>query len=316
MAKPKTASGGERRTATVRKPPNRAHSSRVARKDDSLATFDIANPKLPDDIDERAFRSGNYPYEKKYKRKAYDRELGPLQIELLKLQNAIRETGERIVIVFEGRDAAGKGGAISRFTQHLNPRSARVVALSKPTDVETGQWYFQRYVAHLPTRGEIVMFDRSWYNRGVVEPVMGFCTPEQTSAFLTEVPRFEKMLADDGIRLFKIWLHVGREMQLKRLHARMHDPLKRWKLSPIDFQAIGKWDVFSEAIDRMMTASHSDRAPWTVILSNDKLRTRLNALRLVLSRIAYKDRDESVIGTPDPAILLDGAEFQRRGGEA
>jgi polyphosphate kinase 2 len=282
----------------------------------ALDGFKIEDPHLPDVIAEAAFASGGFPYDKKMKRKAYDRDLTALQIELLKLQADLRETGQRIIVVFEGRDAAGKGGTINRFTQHLNPRSARVVALSKPSETEMGQWYFQRYAAHLPTRGEVVMFDRSWYNRGVVEPVMGFCTATQTDAFLTEAPRFEKMLTDDGIILVKFWLHVGREMQLKRLHARMHDPLKRWKLSPIDFQAIGKWGAFSAAIDRMMDATHSAHAPWTVILSNDKLRTRLAALRHVLAKVRYKDRDDSVVGAPDPKIVIDGESFQRRGGEA
>ena len=200
--------------------------------------FDLMNPDLPDSIKKNAISSGNYPYDKRMGRKKYERQLLALQFELRKLQAHIRKNRLRLVILFEGRDAAGKGGTIKRFMQHLNPRHAHVVALSKPTETERGQWYFQRYTCHLPTAEDISLFDRSWYNRAGVEPVMGFCTPEQTQRFLIEAPAFEKMLVRDGIHLFKFWLTIGREMQLKRFHDRQHNPLKVWKVSPIDLKAI------------------------------------------------------------------------------
>lgn len=277
--------------------------------------FDIADSELPEAIDEAAFRSGNYPYDKKMKRKRYDKDLLGLQIELLKLQNWVKDSGRRIVIVFEGRDGAGKGGAILRMTQHLNPRTARVVALSKPTEVERGQWYFQRYIAELPTKGEIVIFDRSWYNRGGVERVMGFCTEKDTDQFLQEVPAFEKMLTDNGIDLIKFFLTIGHEMQLKRLHARYHDPLKRWKLSPVDFASLDKWDAYSDAFDAMLTASDTKNAPWTIVEANDKLRARLNIIRHVLHAVPYQGRDESRVGEMDDKILLDVKSFMKLGGE-
>ncbi|WP_029351400.1 polyphosphate kinase 2 [Bosea sp. 117] len=278
----------------------------------ALAAFSFDAPKLDPAIDSRAYRSGNYPYADRPKRKAYEKDLTALQIELLKLQSWVKASGERIVIVFEGRDAAGKGGTIHRVTQHLNPRSVRVVALAKPTEVEAGEWYFQRYIEHMPTKGEIVMFDRSWYNRAVVEPVMGFCTPQQTAHFLEQAPTFERMLVDDGIRLFKIWLDIGREMQLKRLFDRRKDPLKRWKLSPIDLAAPARWDAISSARDAMIGATHAPHAPWTGVLANDKMRTRLGVIRHILAHVPYEGRDDAVIGVPDPAIVLDGGDFLAR----
>ncbi|GAB4070440.1 polyphosphate kinase 2 [Ancylobacter sonchi] len=278
----------------------------------ALGSFSLDLPSLPAIIDERAYRSGNYPYADRPKRKHYEKELLGLQIELLKLQRWVSETGERIVIVFEGRDAAGKGGAIHRFVQHLNPRFVRVVALSKPTEAEAGQWYFQRYIAHLPRKGEIVLFDRSWYNRAVVEPVMGFCTPQETAHFLEQAPTFEKMLAEDGIRLFKIWLDIGREMQLKRLFARKKDPLKHWKLSPVDLAAPSRWEAISAARDAMIAATDQPGAPWTAVLANDKMRARLGVIRQVLARLPYAERDDRVVGVPDPQIVLDGRNFLHR----
>ncbi|PZQ85945.1 MAG: polyphosphate kinase 2 [Ancylobacter novellus] len=279
----------------------------------ALASFSIDAPELPPIIAKRAYGSGDYPYTDRPKRKTYARELHALQIELLKLQEWVKESGERIVIVFEGRDAAGKGGTIHRLVQHLNPRFVRVVALDKPTNVEAAQWYFQRYVAHLPYRGEIVLFDRSWYNRAVVEPVMGYCTPAETAHFLEQVPTFEKMLVEDGIRLFKIWLDVGREMQLKRLHDRFRDPLKQWKLSPVDLAAPARWDVISQARDAMIEASDTPFAPWTAVLANDKMRARLGVIRQILVKLPYKERDDRVVGIPDPAIVLEGRRFLARG---
>jgi polyphosphate kinase 2 len=278
--------------------------------------FDIEAEALPKAIDEKAFASGGYPYNKKYKRKHYEQELEPLQIELQKLLGWVRETGERLVIVFEGRDGAGKGGAITSFTQHLNPRQARIVALSKPSDTEKGQWYFQRYAAQMPTAGEIVLFDRSWYNRAGVERVMGFCTSGQSEDFLREAPAFEGMLARDGVRLVKLFLTIGREMQMSRLHARWHDPLKRWKLSPIDFEALPRFDAYSAAFERMLEASSTDRAPWTVIRANDKFRTRLDAIRHVLHAVPYDGKDQAAIGEVDRRIVLTAEDYLANGGES
>ncbi|AMJ62556.1 polyphosphate kinase 2 [Bosea sp. PAMC 26642] len=277
--------------------------------------FDIEAEVLPQAIVDASYHSGDYPYGKRMKRKRYDRELEPLQIELQKLLSWVRETGERIVIVFEGRDGAGKGGTIGRFTQHLNPRQARVVALSKPSDIEQGQWYFQRYAAQMPTAGEIVFFDRSWYNRAGVEAVMGFCTPQQTDALLREAPAFEGMLARDGIRLIKLFLTIGREMQMTRLHARWHDPLKRWKLSPIDFEAIPRYDAYSQAFEQMLAKTSSDWAPWHVLRANDKLRARLSAIRLVLDAIPYAGKDEAALGEIDRKIMLSAEDYLDKGGE-
>jgi polyphosphate kinase len=294
-------------------------SNKVSKKAGAAAArlpkFSLQDKELPSEIEERAFTSGGYPYDKRLKRKKYEKELRRLQIELLKVQNWARDKGERIVIVFEGRDASGKGGTIHRFTQHLNPRAARVVALPKPTDIERGQWYFQRYVAQLPTKGEIVIFDRSWYNRAVVEPVMGFCTPTQTEQFLGIAPEFERMLVEDGIRLVKFWLHIGREMQLKRFHARAHDPLKRWKLGPIDHAAMDKWEAYTDTIDAMLKATHRPHAPWTVVLANDKTRTRLETMRHFLRTVPYPARSEKALERIDRKIVLDGAKFLARGGD-
>lgn len=285
------------------------------RKSPPRLSFDIEVEELPAAIEAAAFRSGDYPYDKRMKRKRYNRELEPLQIELLKLLSWARAKGERIVIVFEGRDGAGKGGTIARFTQHLNPRYARVVALPKPSDTEKGQWYFQRYAAQMPAAGEIVFFDRSWYNRAGVERAMEFCSQAQTDSFLREAPAFEGMLARDGIRLIKLFLTIGREMQMSRLHARWHDPLKRWKLSPIDFEAIPRFDAYSDAFEQMLARTSTDWAPWTVIRANDKLRTRLNTIRQVLHAIPYEDRDEAAIGAIDEQIVLGAKDYLDDGGE-
>lgn len=293
-----------------------AGNGKAGLRPDKLLAFDIEAEHLPKAIDEMAFASGGYPYNKKYKRKHYEKELEPLQIELLKLLAWARSEGERIVIVFEGRDGAGKGGTIARFTQHLNPRHARVVALSKPSDVEQGQWYFQRYAARMPSAGEIVFFDRSWYNRAGVEAAMGFATPQQTADFLREAPAFEGMLTRDGIRLIKFFLTIGREMQMSRLHARWHDPLKRWKLSPIDFEAIPRFDAYSTAFERMLAKSSTDWAPWTVLRANDKFRTRLNAIRHVLQSVPYRNKDEAAIGELDRRIVLTAEEYLADGGES
>ena len=280
-----------------------------------VETFAIDAKQLPDAIDKAALRSGGYPYDEKLKRKTYAKQLRRLQIELLKLQDWAQNEGERIVVVFEGRDAAGKGGTIARLTQHLNPRVAGVTALPKPTPHEEAEWYFQRYVPHLPAKGEITVFDRSWYNRAVVEPVFGFATEEQSKAFLERAPDFENMLARDGIRIVKFFLNIGREMQMKRLHARHHDPLKRWKLSELDYQAIDKWDDFSRHIERMLARTDSAPAPWTVVRANDKRRTRIEVIRHVLDVMPYAEKDKDVVGEVDRKIVLSASAFLGDGGE-
>lgn len=276
---------------------------------DAINNFNLDDPVLDPLIDEHAFTSGAYPYVKKMKRRKYEAELYHLQIELLKLQRSIAATGERIVIIFEGRDTAGKGGTIQRFQQYLNPRHAHVIALPKPTEAERGQWYFQRYIKHLPTAGDISMFDRSWYNRAGVEPVMGFCTDEQHELFLKEVPHFEERLVNDGIHFFKIWLTIGQEMQLRRLYKRRHDPLKHWKISPIDLEAVHKWDDYTRVKEQMFQATHKPDTPWNVIFSNDKRRARLNAIKLVLSQMDYEEKDPQIAEAPDPLIVGSGDDF-------
>lgn len=277
--------------------------------------FDLDDPVLPDWISETSLSSGDYPYAKRMKRGKYETELESLQKELVKLQYWMRESGARIIIIFEGRDSAGKGGTISRFRQYMNPRHTRTVALSKPSDVERGQWYYQRYIDHFPTQGEMVLFDRSWYNRAGVEPVMGFCTPEQHQKFLAETPKFETMIRDEGIHFFKIWLNIGQTMQLKRFHDRRHNPLKVWKLSPIDIKALTKWDDYTVARNRMMRATHNEIAPWTVVRSNDKRRARINVIRKVLTSLDYAGKNPDIVGEMDTHIIGDGPIFFDQGQE-
>ena len=276
---------------------------------DDTRTFNVDDPVLPKWIDEAALQSGGYPYKKKLDEDEYADDLKKLQIELVKVQFWQQATGKRIMAVFEGRDAAGKGGAISATRANMNPRTARIVALTKPTETEHGQWYFQRYVSHFPTSGEFVLFDRSWYNRAGVEPVMGFCTPEEYDLFMKQVPRFEKMIVQDDIHFFKFWLDLGREMQLKRFHDRRHDPLKVWKLSPMDIAALKKWDDYTEKRDRMLKETHTDAAPWTVILANDKRRARLNLVRHILHTLDYDGKDKDAIGEIDDKILGQGPKI-------
>ena len=244
----------------------------------------------------------SFPHSEKMPRKAYEKEMAALQIELVKLQAWVKESGARIAIVFEGRDASGKGGTIKRFRENLNPRGARVVALPKPTEKEATEWYFQRYIDHLPAGGEIVFYDRSWYNRGVVEKVFGFCTDAQREHFFAQVTDFERMLVDEGIHLFKLWLNVGRAEQLNRFLAREADPLKQWKLSWIDVEGLKKWDAYSAAINETFERSHTDHAPWTVIRSDDKRRARLSAIRTVLSRIDYARKSAKAVGESDGKV--------------
>jgi polyphosphate kinase len=245
----------------------------------------------------------DYPYAKKLRRRKYEKLKRLLQIELLKLQRSVRARQSRLVILFEGRDAAGKGGTIQRFTENLNPRGAHVVALDKPTEREQTEWYLQRYIAHLPAAGEIAMFDRSWYNRAGVERVMGFARPDEVMEFLREAPEFERMLSRDGIILIKFWFSVSRTEQLRRFVRRQLDPVKRWKLSPIDLASLDKWDQYTRAKESMFFYTDLADAPWTVVKSNDKKRARLEAMRYVLSRVPYEDKDEAVVARPDPLIV-------------
>lgn len=265
--------------------------------------FDIDDPTLPDWIADKALSSDGYPYDKKMDTDVYEAELKALQIELVKAQTFLHTSGQRVMALFEGRDAAGKGGSIFAIRAYLNPRSARVVALTKPTETEAGQWYFQRYVTHFPTCGEIVLFDRSWYNRAGVEPVMGFCTPEQHKHFLVQAPAFERLIVDEGVHFFKFWLNIGREMQLKRFHDRRHDPLKVWKLSPMDIAALTKWDDYSKKRDQMLERTHTKEAPWTVVRANDKRRARLNIMRHILQSLDYEGKNKKAIGEIDGKIL-------------
>ncbi|MDP9861917.1 MULTISPECIES: polyphosphate kinase 2 [Streptosporangium] len=250
-----------------------------------------------------------YPYGERMDRSEYDRLKRLLQIELLKLQYWIKDTGGRLVVLFEGRDAAGKGGTIKRFMEHLNPRGASVVALEKPSERESTQWYFQRYVSHLPAAGEMVFFDRSWYNRAGVERVMGFCSPEEYLEFMEQAPEFERMLVRDGIRLVKFWFSVSRSEQRTRFVIRQVDPVRQWKLSPMDLQSLDKWENYTEAKEDMFLYTDTEHAPWTVIKSNDKKRARIEAMRHLLSQFEYDNKDHEVVGEPDPRIVVQAADL-------
>ena len=251
----------------------------------------------------RLFESGEHPYHTKMRRAVYEKQKAALQVELLKLQRWVKESGEKIIVVFEGRDAAGKGGTIKRFMEHLNPRGARVVALAKPSEEERSQWYFQRYIEHFPTAGEIVLFDRSWYNRAGVERVMGFCSEEEYLEFLREAPELERMWVRSGIRLFKYWFSISREEQRRRLVDRRSDPLKQWKLTPIDKAAMEKWEAYSEARDAMFFHSDTADAPWTIVKANDKKRARIACMQHFLSALPYPEKAKRVVVGPDPLIV-------------
>jgi len=250
-----------------------------------------------------AFESGEYPYSKKMSRKAYEKAKSELQVELLKVQEWIKNTEQKIVMIFEGRDAAGKGGTIKRFTEHLNPRSARVMALEKPTDREKSQWFFQRYISHLPAAGEMVLLDRSWYNRAGVERVMGFCTPNEYLEFMRSCPEFERIISRSGIRLYKYWFSVTRDEQLRRFKSREVDPLKRWKLSPVDRASLDKWGDYTEAKEAMFFYTNTADAPWTIVKSNCKKRARINTMQHFLASLPYPDKDYDVVTGPDPLII-------------
>jgi len=282
-------------------PDERRHLRRALRQHEAAIT-------PPGDVDADSalspgWRQGGYPYRNLLSRRGYERQKYRLQVELLKLQAWVKETGARVVILFEGRDAAGKGGTIKRFMEHLNPRGARVVALEKPSEVERGQWYFQRYASHLPTRGEIVLFDRSWYNRAGVERVMGFCSEPEYQEFLRQTPEFERQLVRSGIHLFKFWFSVSRDEQRRRFKERKLHPLKQWKLSPIDMASLDKWDDYTRAKEAMFLHCDTSDAPWTVIKSDCKKRARLNAMRFVLNRLPYTERRLDQIGPVDPLIV-------------
>jgi polyphosphate kinase 2 len=251
----------------------------------------------------RAFETGAYPYATRLTEKDYAARIMPLQVELLKAQSWIKTANERATVLFEGRDAAGKGGTIKRFMEHLNPRGARIVALEKPTDQERSQWYFQRYVCHLPSGGEIVFFDRSWYNRAGVERVMGFCSATDYLEFMRQAPELEQMLVRSGLRLFKYWFSVTRDEQHRRFTARETDPLKQWKLSPIDTASLDKWEDYTEAKEAMFFYTDTADAPWTIVKSDDKRRARIEAMRHFLFRLPYEGKDESVVHEPDPLIV-------------
>jgi polyphosphate kinase len=255
-----------------------------------------------DGNDIETWREG-YPYDQKMARDEYEHVKRRLQIELLKLQKHSQGTGTRHVIVFEGRDAAGKGGTIQRFMEHLNPRHARVVALEKPSERERTQWYFQRYITHLPAGGEIVLFDRSWYNRAGVEKVMGFCTEDQYREFMQQAPQFERMLVDDGIDLTKFWFSISPSEQRTRFAVRLVDPVRQWKFSAMDIESVNRWDAYTAAKEAMFEATDTEFAPWIVVKSNDKKRARINAMRYVLAKSDYADKDDEVVGEPDPQIV-------------
>ncbi len=302
-AKPATprprTTGTAAAAAATDAPAGEAVGTPVATASEGPKTF----PRLDANKIRQTFESGHYPYAYRMGRAPYEAEKAKLQAELLKVQLWGQETGQKFVILFEGRDAAGKGGTIKRFNEHLNPRQARVVALNKPTDSERGQWYFQRYVNHLPTAGEMVFYDRSWYNRAGVERVMGFCTPTEYLEFMRQAPEFERMLVRSGIRLYKYWFSVTREEQRRRFKARETDPLKQWKLSPIDKASLDKWDDYTEAKEAMFFYTDTADAPWTIVKSNDKKRARLNCMKHFLASLDYPDKNLEVVGTPDPLIV-------------
>lgn len=280
----------------------------------TLARHHLAEIKRDPGAVRRLFETGEYPYKTRMARRAYEAHKLELQAELLKAQSWIKATAQKVVVIFEGRDAAGKGGTIKRFMEHLNPRGARVVALEKPSERERTQWYFQRYVQHLPAGGEIVFFDRSWYNRAGVERVMGFCRPNDYLEFMRQCPEFERMLVRTGTWLFKYWFSVTREEQRRRFAAREHDPLKQWKLSPMDVASIDKWDDYTEAKEAMFFYTDTADAPWTVVKSDDKKRARLETLRHFLYLLPYPDKDDALVHAPDPLIV--GASGQVIGAAA
>ena len=291
-------------SVTVLEPPTPGRSAKRHAKGTRGGTHVSQGPGRHDPAQVRElFRNGTYPYKTRIGRASYERHKEELQIELLKVQNWVKLTGQRIVVLFEGRDAAGKGGTIKRFMEHLNPRAARVAALEKPSEIEQGQWYFQRYIKQLPTAGEMVFYDRSWYNRAGVERVMGFCSSVDYLNFMRQVPELERMLANSGILLFKYWFSVTREEQSRRFSSRTVDPLKQWKLSPIDQESYDKWDEYTDAKESMFFYTDTADAPWTVIKSDDKKRARLNCMQHFLYHLDYPGKDHRVVRGPDALIV-------------
>ncbi|CAA0113237.1 Polyphosphate:NDP phosphotransferase 2 [BD1-7 clade bacterium] len=278
-----------------------------ARQRAADANHHLAELRHDPDAIRRSFETGEYPYHTKMRRATYEKQKAQLQAELLKVQRWVEESGEKIVIIFEGRDAAGKGGTIKRFMEHLNPRAAQVVALAKPTEAERSQWYFQRYIKHMPSAGELVLFDRSWYNRAGVERVMDFCSPSEYLEFMRQCPEVERMLVRSGVRLYKYWFSVSQEEQLARFSSRRVDPLKQWKLSAIDEASLDKWEDYTEAKEAMFFYTDTADAPWTIIKSNDKKRARLATMQHFLSTLPYTGKDTSVVKGPDPLIVGYGA---------
>lgn len=283
-------------------PPAKAdNTSQVSNPPASL--HELAEHRHDPEFIAKSFRSGEYPYKTKISRKTYETRKKEMQVELLKVQKWVKDTGQKIVILFEGRDAAGKGGTIKRFMEHMNPRGCRVVALEKPTETESGQWYYQRYIKHLPTEGEIVLFDRSWYNRAGVERVMDFCEPNEYLEFMRQTPDLERMLVRSGIRLYKYWFSVTPQEQETRFARRETDPLKQWKLSPIDKQAMQKWDDYTEAKEAMFFYTDTADAPWMVVKSDDKKRARLNCMHDFLASLPYPNKNTHLIRGADPLIV-------------
>ncbi|MDD2089434.1 polyphosphate kinase 2 [Pseudomonas guariconensis] len=293
------------------RPPRRRQTAAKTTPEPSISAIsqqpvalEVASARRGSNEDSTSARlPASYPYRTRLRRQDYEKAKHALQIELLKVQSWVKETGQRVVILFEGRDAAGKGGTIKRFMEHLNPRGARIVALEKPSEQEKGQWYFQRYIQHLPTAGEMVFFDRSWYNRAGVERVMEFCTPLQYLEFMRQTPELERMLCNSGILLFKYWFSVNREEQLRRFISRRDDPLKHWKLSPIDIKSLDKWDDYTAAKEAMFFHTDTADAPWTVIKSDDKKRARINCIRHFLHSLDYPGKDHSIAHAPDPLLV-------------
>jgi polyphosphate kinase len=294
-----TDQNGSSRLTNAEKAVGRTLKSAVALSENELATVNTRAGLV------QLLSTKNVDVRKALIKLRYEQELERLQIELVQLQRDIQINKRRVAILFEGRDAAGKGGTIRRFMEHLNPRTAKIAALSAPTDMEKGQWYFQRYQSHLPNPGEIVFFDRSWYNRAVVEPVMGFCTPRQHDLFMKQVPEFEHMLYEDGVELIKFWFSISKEVQAERFESRRHDPLKQWKLSPVDAEAQDRWDVYTKYKEEMFSKTHTSYSPWIIVRANDKKKARLESMRYVLSQLPYVGKDQA--GTklqPDPEVVL------------
>ncbi len=274
----------------------------------------LARPEVIEKLGkQKIFKDANYPYPKKMRRAEYEVEKQKLQIELLKMQNWVKDTGQKILILFEGRDAAGKGGTIKRFMEHMNPRSARIVALEKPTSREAGQWYFQRYIKHLPAAGEIVMFDRSWYNRAGVERVMRFSSSADYLEFMRQTPELERMLISSGIKLYKLWFSISRNEQFRRFQERRRSPLKHWKLSPVDMASLDKWQDYTEAKEAMFFYTDTKDAPWMVIKSDCKKRARLNAMRHILNSLDYPNKDKNIATPPDPLIAGSADNIYEKG---